>query len=147
MPHDTHSAENDLGDLLTAVGMGGIDVLKGQRTVSAPGTDEKFQKEAKVSEDFELDLTPGVLEKSDDPVRIYLREIGMTPLLTRKGEVDIAKRIERGQLRTLKALSRSPIVIRQILAMGQDLERGIRSIKEIVVFDEEEITDEEVLQN
>jgi RNA polymerase primary sigma factor len=60
--------------------------------------------------------------------------------------VDIAKRIERGQLSALKALSRSPLVIRQILVIGEDLKRGIRSIKEIVVFDEEGIT-EETLQN
>ena len=72
--------------------------------------------------------------------------MGVVPLLTREGEVDIAKRIERGQRRVLKALSRSPIVIRQILAIGEDLKRGVRSIKEIVVFDEEEIT-EKVLQN
>src|SRR3974390_3432942 len=146
MPHDTHSAENDLGDLLTAVGMGGIDVLKGQRTVSAPGTDEKFQKEANVSEDVELDLTPGVLEKSDDPVRIYMREMGIVPLLTREGEVDIAKRIERGQRSALKALSRSPLVIRQILILSEDLKRGIRPITEVVVFDEEKLT-EETLQS
>jgi len=67
-------------------------------------------------------------------VRIYLRKMGTVPLLTRQGEVDIAKRIERGQLRVLKALSRSPIVIRQILAIAEDLKRGVRSIKEIVVF-------------
>ena len=72
--------------------------------------------------------------------------MGAVPLLTREGEVDIAKRIERGQLRVLKALSRSPIVIRQVLAIGKDLKRGVRSIKEIVVFDEEEMT-EEILQN
>jgi RNA polymerase primary sigma factor len=77
---------------------------------------------------------------------MYLREMGTVPLLTREGEVEIAKRIERGQLRVLKALSRSPIVIREILAMGEDLKRGVRSIREVVVFDEEEITDE-VLQN
>jgi RNA polymerase primary sigma factor len=147
MPHDTHSAENDLDELLTAIGTVGIDVLKEQRTLSISDIDEKFRKEVEASEDVGLDLTSGVLEKSNDPVRIYLREMGMTPLLTRKGEVDIAKRIERGQLRTLKALSRSPIVIRQILAMGEDLERGIRSIKEIVAFDEEEITGDEILQN
>jgi RNA polymerase primary sigma factor len=68
------------------------------------------------------------------------------PLLTREGEVDIAKRIERGQLRVLKALSRSPIVVREIRTIGEDLKRGIRLIKEIVVFQEEEIT-EEILQN
>ena len=77
---------------------------------------------------------------------MYLREMGTVPLLTREGEVEIAKRIERGQLRVLKALSRSPIIIREILAIGEDLERGVRSIKEVVIFDEEELT-EEVLQN
>src|SRR5712692_11187200 len=72
--------------------------------------------------------------------------MGVVPLLTREGEVDIAKRIERGQRRVLKVLSRSPIVIRQIVAIGEDLKSGARSIKEIVAFDEEEIT-EKVLQN
>ena len=77
---------------------------------------------------------------------MYLREMGTVPLLTREGEVEIAKRIERGQLRVLKAISRSAIVIREIVAIGEDLKRGVRSIKEIVIFDEEEIT-EEVLMN
>ena len=95
---------------------------------------------------MELDLSPGTLEKTNDPVRMYLREMGTVPLLTREGEVEIAKRIERGQLRVLKALSRSPIVIREIIAIGEDLKRGVRSIKEIVLFDEEEITEEVVTQ-
>jgi RNA polymerase primary sigma factor len=72
--------------------------------------------------------------------------MGAVPLLNREGEVDIAKRIECGQLQVLKALSRSPIVIRQVLGISKDLKRGIRSIRDIVVFDEEEIT-EEILQN
>ena len=76
---------------------------------------------------------------------MYLREMGTVPLLTREGEVEIAKRIERGQLRVLKAISRSPIVIREIVALGEDLKRGVRNIKEVVIFDEEEIT-EEILQ-
>ena len=89
---------------------------------------------------------PARMEKTNDPVRMYLREMGTVPLLTREGEVEIAKRIERGQLRVLKALSRSPIVINELLAMGEDLKKGVRSIKEVVTFDEEEITDE-ILQN
>jgi RNA polymerase primary sigma factor len=96
--------------------------------------------------DLGLDLAPGAVEHINDPVRIYLREMGVVLLLTREGEVDIAKRIERGQRRVLKALSRSPIVIRQVPAIGEDLKRGARSIKEIVAFDEEEIT-EKVLLN
>ena len=73
---------------------------------------------------------------------MYLREMGTVPLLTREGEVEIAKRIERGQLRVMKAISRSPIVIREITALGEDLKRGVRNIKEVVTFDEEELTEE-----
>jgi RNA polymerase primary sigma factor len=76
---------------------------------------------------------------------MYLREMGTVPLLTREGEVEIAKRIERGQNRVMKAISRSPIVIREIVGLGEDLRRGVRNIKEVVTFDEEELT-EEILQ-
>ena len=144
LPNDLHSPE-DLDDLLTTIGTQGIDILEGPKLPSA-ALDKKYDTEIEAGEDVELDLTPGALEKTNDPVRMYLREMGTVPLLTREGEVEIAKRIERGQLRVLKALSRSPIVIREILAMGEDLKRGVRSIKEVVVFDEEEITDE-ILQN
>src|SRR5690348_18403712 len=139
IPHDVHSPE-DLDDLLTTIGTQGIDVLEGPAKLPSAGLDKAEDME--VGEDVELDLTPGALEKTNDPVRMYLREMGTVPLLTREGEVEIAKRIERGQIRVLKALSRSPIVIKDILALGEDLKRGVRSIKELVAFDEEEITDE-----
>jgi RNA polymerase primary sigma factor len=142
IPHDVHSPE-ELDDLLTTIGTRGIDVLEGQPELPSSAFEKQFEEEV---EGGEPHLTPDALEKTNDPVRIYLREMGIVPLLTREGEVDIAKRIERGQLNALKALSRSPLVIRQILAIGEDLKRGIRSIKEIVVFDEEGIT-EETLQN
>ena len=144
IPHDVHSPE-DLDDLLTTIGTQGIDVLEGPKLPSS-ALDKKFEEEGEAGEDVELDLTPGALEKTNDPVRMYLREMGTVPLLTREGEVEIAKRIERGQLRVLKALSRSPIVIREMLGLGEDLKKGVRSIKEVVTFDEEEITDE-ILQN
>ena len=143
IPHDVHSPE-DLDDLLTTIGTQGIDVLEGPKMPGA-GLDKKFEDE-EAGEDVELDLTPGALEKTNDPVRMYLREMGTVPLLTREGEVEIAKRIERGQIRVLKALSRSPIVISELLALGEDLKKSVRSIKEVVTFDEEEITDE-ILQN
>src|SRR6202045_3511088 len=143
IPHDVHSPE-DLDDLLTTIGTQGIDVLEGPKLPSS-ALDKKFDED-EAGEDVELDLTPGALEKTNDPVRMYLREMGTVPLLTREGEVEIAKRIERGQLRVLKALSRSPIVIHELLAMGDDLKKGVRSIKEVVTFDEEEITDD-ILQN
>jgi len=140
IPGDVHSPD-DLDDLLTTIGTQGIDVLDVGKGLPS----EQKYEEMEEGEDVELDLTPGALEKTNDPVRMYLREMGTVPLLTREGEVEIAKRIERGQLRVLKALSRSPIVIREILSLGDDLKRGVRSIKELVAFDEEEITDEIVL--
>ena len=140
IPHDVHSPE-DLDDLLTTIGTQGIDVLENSKMPSAE-LEKKFEEVEEGAEDVELDLTPGALEKTNDPVRMYLREMGTVPLLTREGEVEIAKRIERGQNRVLKALSRSPIVIRELLALGDDLEKGVRSIKELVTFDEEEITEE-----
>src|SRR5260370_9934151 len=67
--------------------------------------------------------------------------MGAVPLLTRQGEIEIAKRFERGHLRVLKAISRSPVVIQELLTIGADLKSGARLIKCLVFFDEEEITD------
>jgi RNA polymerase primary sigma factor len=143
---DAGKHPEELQDLLATIGTQGIDVLEGQRKLLSSALKRKFGEEVHPEGDIGFDLARGSLEQTDDPVRIYLREMSVVPLLTREGEVDIAKRIERGQLRVLKALSRSPIVIRQIVAIGEDLKRGVRSIKEIVVFDEEEIT-QKLLQN
>ena len=137
LPEEMGSAD-DLDDLITTIGTQGIDLLDGPKF----GADKDFELEE--GEDVELDLTPGTLEKTNDPVRMYLREMGTVPLLTREGEVEIAKRIERGQMRVLKAISRSPIVIREIVALGEDLKRGVRNVKEVVIFDEEELTEDVV---
>ena len=138
LPEEIGSPD-DLDDLITTIGTQGIDLLDAPKF---PG-DKEFELEE--GEDVELDLTPGTLEKTNDPVRMYLREMGTVPLLTREGVVEIAKRIERGQMRVLKAISRSPIVIREIAALGEDLKRGVRNVKEVVVFDEEELTEDVVV--
>ena len=97
-----------------------------------------------LEEDVELDLSAGALEKTNDPVRLYLREMGVVPLLTREGEVAIAKRIERGQLRTRKSIGRSPIAVRELLRLGDELEAGQGNIREIVTFSEQaELTGDE----
>src|SRR5271154_2823717 len=139
IPGDLHSPD-DLDDLLTTIGTQGIDVLEGGPKFGA----DKFESEGEEGEDVELDLTPGMLEKTNDPVRMYLREMGTVPLLTREGEVTIAKRIERGQLKVLKTITRSPIILKELLGVGEDLRRGTRSIKEIVQFDDEELTEEKI---
>jgi len=95
-------------------------------------------------EEAELDLAASHQEKTSDPVRVYLREMGVVPLLTRESEVVIAKRLERGNLRVMKAVSRSPLVLKELIAIGAGLRSGATPIKEILRFDEEELTQDKV---
>jgi RNA polymerase primary sigma factor len=148
LPSDVHSAE-DLSDLLSMFDSEGIEVVDSPRgkSVESIALDKPDDlKGDEAGEDVELDLTPGALDKTNDPVRMYLREMGTVPLLTREGEVEIAKRIERGQVKVFKALSRSPIVIQSLFATARQLKAGEKSIKEVVVFDDDELTEDRVAQ-
>ena len=151
LPAEVHSSE-EIDDLLSTFERYGIDIYEDAATAKAaraalelaePGAEAETREEPH-AEESELDLTPGALEKTNDPVRMYLREMGTVPLLTREGEVAIAKRIERGQLVVMKTITRSPIVIKELIAVGEDLRKGARSIKEIVQFDDEELTEEKI---
>ena len=155
LPAEVHSSE-EIDDLLSTFERYGIDIYedlaaaKAARATVDPAAAEAPEVESKdelpLAEDggADLDLTPGMLEKTNDPVRMYLREMGTVPLLTREGEVAIAKRIERGQLLVLKTITRSPIILKELLTIGEDLRNGTRSIKEIVQFDDEELTEEKI---
>jgi RNA polymerase primary sigma factor len=153
LPAEVHSSE-EIDDLLSTFERYGIDVyedLSSAKAAIAAGeaaegaeTPREEPSAAAASDEVDLDLTPGALEKTNDPVRMYLREMGTVPLLTREGEVTIAKRIERGQLLVLKTITRSPIVLKEILQIGDDLRTGSRSIKEIVQFDDEELTEDKI---
>jgi RNA polymerase primary sigma factor len=136
----SHLAPTEDDDLRASIGMQGIDLLDEGGLPSSRKI--KPESDLETGEEVEPDLPPHVLDQTSDPVRLYLREMGTVPLLTRQGELELAKRFERGQIRVLKAISRSPIVIQEILAMGTDLKTGVRSIKEFVIFDEEEVTAE-----
>jgi len=94
-------------------------------------------EEEESDEDLELDLSAGALEKTNDPVRLYLREMGVVPLLTREGEVAIAKRIERGLKKTQKAIARSPIAVAELLKVGEELAAHTINIREVVNFSEQ----------
>jgi RNA polymerase primary sigma factor len=134
------SSADGMDDLVTTLDRRGIAVALDSDLPSSRRA--KFDIEPEVGEETEFRLAPEVLDKTNDPVRLYLREMGTVPLLTRQGEVEIAKRFERGHGRVLKAISRCPVVIQEIMTMGTDLVRGARSIKEFVIFDEEEVTDD-----
>jgi len=137
-PNDMES-EQDGDDLLSAVRTQGLDVLASDPALPWLTLEQKLDSE---DEQVELDLSSGAPDTSSDPVRLYLHEMSISPLLTREGEVEIARRIEHGQRTALKALSRSPIAIRQIFTIAEDLKSGQRSIQEMVTFPEEELTED-----
>jgi RNA polymerase primary sigma factor len=152
LPAGVHSSE-EIDDLLSTFERIGISIYEDlaaakaahatpEHVVSDPPTIE-WSDRFPVAEDSELDLTPGMLDKNNDPVRLYLREMGMVPLLKRQDEVAIAKRMERGHLMVLKSISRSPIVLKELIAVGEDLRNGTLSIKKILHFDQEELTEQE----
>jgi RNA polymerase primary sigma factor len=151
LPAEVHSSE-EIDDLLSTFERYGIDVYEDLSTAKAAlaaadsSEPAEITKEEPAQEEGDLDLTPGTLEKTNDPVRMYLREMGTVPLLTREGEVAIAKRIERGQLLVLKTITRAPLILKELLQVGEDLRTGSRSIKEIVQFDDEELTEEKIEQ-
>jgi len=127
-----------IDDLLTDLDVAGIEILE------EPKLDAKIEE---ADEFLDLDLVPTpVGDKTNDPVRMYLREMGAVPLLTREGEVEIAKRIERGQMIVLKALSRSPLVIQKIIGMGEEVERGALAARDLVQISDPLVTDETLEQ-
>ena len=143
LPAEVTSSQ-EIDDLLSILERQGIDIHEDANAAraaanAAEGPEPNLKEE--LAAEASLDLSSGVVTASEDPVRIYLREMGSVPLLTREGEVVIAKRIERGQLMVMKAITRSPIVIKELLAVGDDLRKGARSIKEIVQFAEEDLTE------
>ena len=87
-----------------------------------------------VPEEMELDLSAGELDKTSDPVRVYMREMGVVPLLKREQEVSIAKRIEWGQKRAQKGITRSPAAVAELLKIGTELEAGTIGIRDVVTF-------------
>jgi len=138
-------SSDELDSIFSLFGSAGIEVID---------TEQKFQEENKrgekkeddSGEESEFDFGALNLDKTNDPVRLYLREMGTVPLLSREGEVEIAKRVEHGQRVILKALSRSPLVVQEILEIGDQLKKKQVSVRDIVLFNEEEVTEERVEQ-
>jgi RNA polymerase primary sigma factor len=127
---------SELEDVLAGLDVAGIEILE------EPKDFEKKLEEAE--ELIDLELPAGVGEKINDPVRMYLREMGTVPLLTREGEVEIARRIERGQNTVLKSLARAPLVVQEILAMAEEMTRNALSARDIIQIADPLLTDEMV---
>src|SRR5205809_2585494 len=138
------TSSDELDDLFNTFGSAGIDVIDSDQKYLRD--DKAIDRTAEGAEELELDLTPGALDKTNDPVRMYLREMGTVPLLTREGEVEIARRIERGKLAVIKSISRTPIIAKRVITLGDQLHAGERTIRELVIFNDEEITDERIAE-
>jgi RNA polymerase primary sigma factor len=145
LPADLTANPEDLEELLAVFASAGIDLVDSEKgyKLEREGIE---RHEGPEGEGPELDLTPGALDKTNDPVRMYLREMGTVPLLTREGEVEIARRIERGKLSVIKSISRMPAITKAVIRMGDQLRAGERTIRELVIFNDEEITEDKIEQ-
>jgi RNA polymerase primary sigma factor len=129
------SSSDELDDIFSMFGSMGIEVVD---------SEQKYREKAEGEEGAELDLTPGALDKTNDPVRMYLREMGTVPLLTREGEVEIAKRIERGKKAVMKVITRTPMSAQEVARLADRLQKSEITVRDVVVFNEEEVTEEKL---
>ncbi len=137
------TSSDELDDLFNTFGSAGIEVIDSDQKYLRDDV-KPIDRTAEGAEELELDLTPGALDKTNDPVRMYLREMGTVPLLTREGEVEIARRIERGKLAVIKSISRTPLIAKRVIFLGDQLQRSERTIRELVIFNDEEITEDRI---
>jgi RNA polymerase primary sigma factor len=135
LPADLNASGTDLEDVLANLDTAGIEILEEPKD---------FDKKLEDEEPLDLELPPGLGEKVNDPVRMYLREMGTVPLLTRDGEIEIARRIERGQNAVLKALSRSPMVVRRLLEVAEDLRQDTVMARDVVSVADPALADDAV---
>jgi len=144
LPAELTSNPEDLDELHTMFQAAGIDLVDTDKGYREREGMERSENAMSAGEESDLDLTPGALDKTNDPVRMYLREMGTVPLLTREGEVAIAKRIEQGKLSVIKSISRMPAIAKAVIRMGEAVKAGDRTIRELVIFNDEEITEERI---
>ena len=129
LPDDISSAK-DLDNIFYLLGDSGIEIIDSEEELQV--SKEKMPHQTGENTGSDTESTPETLEKTNDPVRMYLREMGTVPLLTREGEVEIAKRIEKGQGSVIKAHSRSPVVAAEVLKRGDLLRKNELHIKNLV---------------
>ena len=140
LPADITSSD-ELDDLFSTFGNAGIVVVDSEEKYREV---KLLDRTGEGAEELELDLSPSAIDKTNDPVRMYLREMGTVPLLTREGEVEIAKRIERGKFAVVKSISRTPTVAKTVIRMGEQLRSGDRTIRELITFQDEDLTDDRI---
>ena len=146
LPDEVSSSAEELEEVFTLFENHGIALVDTDAREPLPGTGGTEGRKDVVQKDDEAkddDAKPesltGPLEKTNDPVRMYLREMGTVPLLNREGEVSIARRIERGERRVLKALSRSSHVLNEIRQLGDRVRKNQVSANLFAGADEDDV--------
>ena len=129
-------SSNELDGIFSLFGAAGIEIIDAEQNFF-DGEKRAANEDTAVEGEFNLGSLNS-LDKTTDPVRIYMREMSAAPLLNREEEVEVARRIERGRRVIMKAISRSPLAVREILLIGDQLTKGSISIKDIVSFGDEE---------
>jgi len=159
LPADMVSSEQ-IDNLMMMFGEMDIEIIdtpeeeRYQKLMAEPGEEqEEFKALEEVEEEVEeeekvkeIDLTPGVLSRTADPVRLYLKEMGSVPLLSREGEIEIAKKIEEGEKEVAAVVFGTPMIIKELVSLGEKLRHGKVSLREMVSAFDEEFDEEGVAQ-
>src|SRR6266852_2730331 len=135
---------DQLDDIMLLFGSMDIELVDSTKAVRLPSemAAQAADPDDEEPEPRRIDLTPGPVGRTEDPVRLYLREMGKVALLTREGEITLAKRIEEGKDEATAAILSTSLAVEKIRALREELRQDIIPIKDVVDFPEEESTEE-----
>jgi len=142
LPSDMVSLDQ-LDDIMMMFGAMDIEVVDSAKGGRLPSEMEPQPEESEeTTEQAEIDLTPGPVGRTEDPVRLYLREMGRVSLLTREGEIALAKRIEEGKEEVVRAVLGTNLAIEKIRTLRDGLKKGLIGVKEVVDLSDEEFPED-----
>jgi RNA polymerase primary sigma factor len=145
LPSDLVSMDQ-LDDIMMMFGAMDIEVVDSAKAARIPSEIEETLEEREEPQSNEsgepIDLTPGPIGRTEDPVRMYLREMGRVSLLTREGEISLAKRIEEGKEEVTRAVLRTNLAKREFQALRDGLRKGRISVRDVVDSSDEEFVEE-----
>lgn len=143
LPSEIINSSDEIDELFTMFDSVGIEVVD---------SEEKYQSDSRgfskgfdqAEEQLEQEPETEAYAKTYDPVRMYLREMGIVPLLTREGEIEIAKRIETHKENLIRAISMAPIAVKEVLALGQRIRKNKNLIPSLFHMPDEEYNEKTV---
>ena len=138
---------DQIDDVMSIFGEMDIEVVDANQRVSLGGAGEDLVEDEEEEKEVESDIDGDMVGKTGDPVRMYLREMGTVSLLSREGEVEIAKKIEQGEKQVIEEVLSSPLALRYVLDLGEKLAQREIRVREIIKDGDEDaeyLEDEEV---